>query len=51
MILKNIFYFAQEMVPALAIFVFLAQPKAENGQPTLPKKILNDRNIKEQMKK
>ena len=51
MILKYIFYFAENMVPALAISVFLAQPKAEDSQPTLPRQILNARNIKEQMQK
>jgi len=47
MIPKNIFWFAKKMVPTLAISVCLAQSKAEGSQPTLPKQMLNARNIKE----
>jgi len=39
------------MVPTLSISVCLAQTKAEGNQPTLPKQMLNDRNIKEQIQK
>ena len=49
--LEYIIYFAEKMVPALTIYVFLAQPKAEDSQPTLPRQILNACNIKEQMQK
>jgi len=38
-------------VPALAISVYLAQTKVEGNQPTLPKQMLNARNIKEKMQK
>ena len=51
MTLKYIIDFDEKMVPALTISVFLAQPKAEDSQPTLPRQILNARNIKEQMQK
>ena len=51
MTLEYIIDFAEKMVPALTISVYLAQPKAEDSQPTLPRQILNARNIKEQMQK
>ena len=49
--LEYIIDFFENMVPALTISVCLAQPKAEDSQPTLPRLILNARNIKEQMQK
>ena len=51
MTLEYIIDFAEKMVPTLTISVFLAQPKAEDSQPTLPRQILNARNIKEKMQK
>ena len=51
MTLENIIDFAEKMVPALTISVFLAKPKAEDSQPTPPRQILNAHNIKEQMQK
>jgi len=35
MTLEYIIDFAEKMVPALTISVFLAQPKVEESQPTL----------------
>ena len=51
MTLEYIIDFAEKMVPTLTISVCLAQPKVEDSQPTLPRQILNARNIKEQMQK
>jgi len=39
------------MVSALVISIFLAQTKAEGNHPTLPRKMLNAYNIKEQIEK
>jgi len=39
------------MVPAPAISVCATQTKAEGNQPTLPRQMLNARNIKEKMQK
>ena len=49
--LEYIIDFAEKMVPALTISVCLAQPKAEDSQPTLPRQILDACNIKEKMRK
>ena len=35
----------QKVVPALVISIFIAQTKAEGNQPTLPRRMLNARNI------
>jgi len=39
------------MVPALVISVCVTQTKAEGGKPTLPRQMLNARNIKEKIHK
>ena len=49
--LEYIIDLAEKMVPTLTISICLAQPKVEDSQPTLPRKILNARNIKKQMQK
>lgn len=47
MILKYIINFTENIMPALADFVCLTQPKIEDSQPTLLRKILNACDIKE----
>jgi len=39
------------MVPALVISIYMTQTKAKGDQLTLPRQMLNARNIKEQMQK